>query len=130
MEAGGNPRDAKMALARELTARFHGESDAKQAAENFSRCHQHGQTPDDMPEVTLDGPEEGIPLGELVRRAGLATTNAEAMRLISQGAVRLDGERISDRTLAVPPGTTIVLQVGKRRFARVTVTTGSASSQR
>ena len=60
VEAGGNPRDAKMALAGELTARFHGESEAKQAAEDFSRRHRHGQTPDDMPEVTLNGPEEGI----------------------------------------------------------------------
>ena len=128
VEAGGNPRDAKMALAGELTARFHGDSEAKQAAEDFFRRHRYGQTPDDMPEVTLNGPEEGIPLGELVRRAGLAVSNAEAMRLVSQGAVRLDGERISDRALIVPPGTTSVLQVGKRRFARVTVTTGSGNS--
>ena len=75
-----------------------------------------------MPEVILTGTDGGIPVGELVRRAGLAKTNGEAMRLISQGAVRLDGERISDRALMVPTGSATVVQVGKRRFARVHVT--------
>ena len=121
VEAGGNPRDAKMTLAHELTARFHGEGAANQAAEDFARRHRQGQAPEDMPEVTLDDAEGGIPLGELVRRAGLAKTNAEAMRLISQGAVRLDGERISDRALVVPAGSSRVLQVGKRRFVRVRI---------
>ena len=121
VESGGNPRDVKMALAHELTARFHGEQEAKRAADNFTRRHRRGQAPDDMPEVSLQGPEGGIPLGELIRRAGLADTNAEAMRLISQGAVRLEGERVSDRALIVSEGSAIVLQVGKRRFARVQI---------
>ena len=119
VESGGNPRDVKMALAHELTTRFHGEEEAKRAADNFTRRHRRGQAPDDMPEVSLQSAEGGIPLGELIRRAGLADTNAEAMRLISQGAVRLDGERVSDRALIVSEGSAIVLQVGKRRFARV-----------
>ena len=121
VESGGNPRDVKMALAHELTARFHGEQEAKRAADNFTRRHRRGEAPDDMPEVSLQGAEGGIPLGELIRRAGLADTNAEAMRLISQGAVRLDGERVSDRALIVSEGSAIVLQVGKRRFARVQI---------
>ena len=121
VEAGGNPRDVKMALAHELTARFHGEGDARRAAEDFSRRHRHGQAPDDMPEISIAGAYGGIPVGELVRRAGLAKTNAEAMRLISQGAVRLDGQRVSDRALMVPAGSTSVVQVGKRRFARVNI---------
>ncbi len=121
VESGGNPRDVKMALAHELTARFHGEPEAKRAAKNFTLRHRRGEAPDDMPEVSLQGAEGGIPLGELIRRAGLADTNAEAMRLISQGAVRLDGERVSDRALMVSEGSAIVLQVGKRRFARVQI---------
>ena len=121
VESGGNPRDVKMALAHELTARFHGEQEATRAADNFTRRHRRGQAPDDMPEVSVESAEGGIPLGELIRRAGLANTNAEAMRLISQGAVRLDGERVSDRALIVPEGGAIVLQVGKRRFARVQI---------
>ena len=124
VEAGGNPRDVKMALAHELTARFHGQQASKQAAADFARRHRRGETPTDMPEVSLSGADGGIPVGELVRRAGLAKTNAEAMRLIAQGAVRLDGQRVSDRALSVPLGSTSVLQVGKRRFARVTLHKG------
>ena len=121
VEAGGNPRDVKMALAEELTTRFHGGEASRHAAADFIRRHRRGQTPDDMPEVSLTGTDVGIPVGELVRRAGLAKTNAEAMRLISQGAVRLDGERVSDRAMVVPVGSSSVLQVGKRRFARVSI---------
>ncbi len=125
VEAGGNPRDAKMALAHELTARFHGDGAANQAAEDFSRRHRRGETPEDMPEVAIAGGDAGVPLGELVRRAGLAASNAEAMRLIAQGAVRLDGERVSDRAMVVPVGSSSVVQVGKRRFARVSIESAS-----
>ena len=118
---GGNPRDVKMVLAEEMTTRFHGDEASRLAAEDFARRHRRGQTPDDMPEVNLTGTDGGIAMGELVRRAGLAKTNAEAMRLISQGAVRLDGERVSDRAMVVPAGSTSVVQVGKRRFARVSI---------
>ena len=121
VEAGGNPRDAKMALAHELTRRFHGEQAAQNAANDFARRHRRGQTPDDMPEVSLAGPDGGIRVAELVRRAGLAKTNGEAMRLIAQGAVRLDGKQVSDRGLLVPAGSSSVVQVGKRRFARVNI---------
>ncbi|MCY4476360.1 MAG: tyrosine--tRNA ligase [Gammaproteobacteria bacterium] len=121
VESGGNPRDAKMALASELTTRFHGGEASRLAEEDFARRHRRGQTPDEMPEVSLTGTDSGIAMGELVRRAGLARTNAEAMRLISQGAVRLDGERVSDRAMIVPAGSTSVVQVGKRRFARVSI---------
>lgn len=121
VESGGNPRDVKMALAHELTSRFHGEGAAGRAADDFARRHRRGETPDEMPEVSLAGKDGGIPVGELVRRAGLAKTNGEAMRLIAQGAVSLDGERVGDRTLVVPAGSTRVVQVGKRRFARVNI---------
>ena len=121
VDSGGNPRDVKMTLAEELTTRFHGQEASRQAAESFSRRHRHGGIPDDMPEVNLAGADGGIPVGELVRRAGLAKTNGEAMRLISQGAVRIDGERVNDRSLIVSAGSTNVVQVGKRRFARVSI---------
>lgn len=127
VDAGGNPRDAKMALAHELTARFHGDGAAGEAAQNFSRRHQLGETPADMPELTIAGSDSGVPLGELVRCAGLAASNAEAMRLIAQGAVRLDGERVSDRAMVVPAGSSSVLQVGKRRFARVSIESASSA---
>lgn len=121
VESGGNPRDVKMALAHELTTRFHGEEAAGRAADDFARRHRRGETPDEMPEVSLAGKDGGIPVAELVRRAGLAKTNSEAMRLIAQGAVSLDGERVGDRALLVPAGSTRVVQVGKRRFARVSI---------
>ena len=121
VKSGGNPRDVKMSLAGELTSRFHGAEASTRAAEDFARRHRRGETPEEMPEVSLAGPVNGIPVAELVRRAGLARTNGEAMRLISQGAVRLDGERVSDRALLVPAGSTSVVQVGKRRFARVKI---------
>lgn len=124
VKSGGNPRDVKMALAHELTSRFHGDEAAGRAADDFARRHRRGETPDEMPEVSLAGKDGGIPVAELVRRAGLARTNGEAMRLISQGAVRLDGERVNDRSLIVPAGSTNVVQVGKRRFARVRVEGG------
>ena len=121
VESGGNPRDAKMALANELTRRFHGEQAAQNAANDFARRHRRGETPEEMPEISLAGPDGGIQVAELVRRAGLAKTNGEAMRLIAQGAVRLDGERVSDRAMVVPAGSSSVVQVGKRRFARVSI---------
>lgn len=121
VDSGGNPRDVKMALAGELTSRFHGAPAAKSAEEDFASRYRRGETPADMPEVNLAGAEGGVPVGELVRRAGLANTNSEAMRLVSQGAVRLDGQRVSDRALMVPAGIATVVQVGKRRFARVTI---------
>ena len=121
VDSGRNPRDVKMMLAGELAARFHGLQAAKRAEEDFARRHRRAETPVEMPEVNLTGAGRGIPVGELVRRAGLAASNAEAMRLISQGAVRLDGDRVSDRALMVPAGSNIVVQVGKRRFARVNI---------
>lgn len=122
VKSGGNPRDVKMKLAHELTERFHGRERARRAEQDFARRHQKGEAPGEMPEVSLTTRAAGgIPIGELVRRAGLAATNAEGMRLVSQGAVRLDGERVRDRTLLTPVGSSKVVQVGKRRFARVTV---------
>ncbi len=120
--AGGrNPRDVKMELAEELVSRFHSPGDARKAAEDFISRFRKGQMPDEMPEMTLSASEGGLPIANLLREAGLVGSTSEAMRMIDQGAVRIDGERVGDRRLVVGSATTHVYQVGKRKFARVTV---------
>jgi tyrosyl-tRNA synthetase len=115
--AGGNPRDAKVALAKEITARFHGPRGADAGAVDFA-LRARGGIPDDIREVSFDGAPLGI--GALLKQAGLAPSSSEAMRLLEGGGVRIDGAVVSDRTLKLPAGT-FVVQVGKRKFARVTL---------
>jgi tyrosyl-tRNA synthetase len=115
--AGRNPRDAKVELAKEITARFHGSAGAEAGAADFA-LRARGGIPDEIPEVSFDGAPLGI--GALLKQAGLAPSTSEAMRLLEGGGVRIDGAVVSDRALKVPAGT-FVLQVGKRKFARVTL---------
>jgi len=115
--AGANPRDAKVALAKEITTRFHGRAGAEAGAADFA-LRARGGIPDDIPEITFAGAPLGI--GALLKQAGLAPSTSEAMRLLEGGGVRIDGAVVSDRALKVPAGT-FVVQVGKRRFARVTL---------
>ena len=115
--AGRNPRDAKVELAKEITARFHGSVGADAGAADFA-LRARGGIPDDIPEISFDGAPLGI--GALLKQARLAPSTSEAMRLLEGGGVRIDGTVISDRALKVPAGT-FVVQVGKRRFARVTL---------
>ena len=115
--AGANPRDAKVALAKEITTRFHGRAGAEVGAADFA-LRARGGIPDDIPEITFAGAPLGI--GALLKQAGLAPSTSEAMRLLEGGGVRIDGAVVSDRALKVPAGT-FVVQVGKRRFARVTL---------
>ncbi len=121
VEAGRNPRDVKFELARELVARFHDEQAAERAQQAFIDRFQKGAVPDDMPELTLEADGDGLPIAQLLRQAGLVSSNSEGMRMVQQGAVRIDGERITDKGFRVPSGGPHVVQVGKRRFARVTV---------
>lgn len=121
IEQGKNPRDIKFLLAEEIIARFHDQAAATRARENFIARFQKGAMPDDMPEVTLSADEASMPIANLLHKAGLVQSTSEAMRMIQQGAVRIDGERIEDKRLAIDVGTTHVYQVGKRRFARVTL---------
>jgi len=116
-----NPRDCKVALGREVVARFHGSEAAHAAAGAFERRFRRGELPESMPEVELEGGEGGLALGNLLKEAGLAQSTSEALRLIDQGAVRIDGERVSERSLRIEPGSRHVYQVGKRRVARVSV---------
>ncbi|MDH5408412.1 MAG: tyrosine--tRNA ligase [Gammaproteobacteria bacterium] len=118
---GKNPRDIKFLLGEEIVARFHSEDDAIKARENFVARFQKGAMPDEMPEVELQSNEGKLPIANLLKDAGLTQTTSEAMRMIKQGAVRIDGERIDDKGLTIAAGTSHVYQVGKRRFAKVTL---------
>ena len=118
---GENPRDVKFGLARELVGRFHGDSAAADANEAFIRRFRDRQIPEDLEEVTVQSRGGRLGLAHLLRQAQLVSSNSEGMRMIQQGAVRIDGERIEDRQMEVPAGTTHVYQVGKRRLARVTL---------
>jgi len=120
--AGENPRDVKFRLAVELVTRFHDPATAQRAQESFIARFRRGTIPDDIPHITLP-PQEGgtLPIANLLKDARLVKSTSEALRLIGQGAVRVDGERIEDRGLGFRSGTTHIYQVGKRRFARVTV---------
>ena len=119
--AGGrNPRDVKFELGAELVARFHSPSQAQQARQNFVNQFQKGALPDDIPEYVLAG-AQGLPIPNVLKAAGLVASTSEGMRMIKQGAVRLDGERLEDRGLTLQPGAEVLCQVGKRRFARIKV---------
>ncbi|MDR1462580.1 MAG: tyrosine--tRNA ligase [Azoarcus sp.] len=118
IEGGRNPRDAKIMLAREFVARFHGERAADEAFADFEARFQHKAIPDDIPEVRV-AVGEGMPVFKVIKEAGLTGSTSEAVRMIEQGAVRLDGERIEDRDRPLIAGGRVVLQVGKRKFAAV-----------
>ena len=115
--AGRNPKDAKVALAKEITARFHSAAAADAAEQDFIN-RSKGGVPDDIPDVSLSGAPMGI--GALLKSANLAPSTSEANRLIDGGGVRVDGSVVSDRGLKLDAGTYVV-QVGKRKFARVTL---------
>jgi tyrosyl-tRNA synthetase len=121
VEQGDNPRDVKIRLAEELVERFHSREDAVKAHEAFVARFRKGQMPDEMPELDLALPDGGYPVANLLKDAGLVQSTSEAMRMIKQGAVRIDGERVADQGLKLGAPATLVLQVGKRRFARVTL---------
>jgi len=118
---GANPRDIKFRLARELVARFHDQACAAKAQENFIARFQKGQLPEDMPERTLQSVAGSMAISVAMKEADLTKTTSEARRMLLQGAVRLDGARVTDVDLALPAGASHVVQVGKRRFARITI---------
>jgi tyrosyl-tRNA synthetase len=118
---GKNPRDIKFLLAEEIIARFHGNDEANAAREGFIAQFQRGAIPDDIPEVSLDGNDEGIPVANLLKDAGLVASTSDAHRMVKQGAVKKDGEKVADSKVKIEAGGPYVFQVGKRRFAKVTV---------
>ena len=121
-----NPRDAKAALAGELVARFHGAEAAEAAALDFDARFRRGDVPDDLAVCRLEAGEEGLLLVKALKSAGLTPSTAEAIRMVQQGGVKVDGARVEDRNLRLAPGGDYVVQVGKRRFCRVVVVTAPA----
>ena len=115
-----NPRDVKFELGTELVARFHSPAQAQQAKRNFIDRFQKGALPDDIPECVLTA-DEGLAIANALKAAGLVASTSEGMRMIKQGAVRVNGERLEDRALVLERGADILCQVGKRRFARIKV---------
>ena len=119
---GRNPRDIKVMLAQELVSRFHSRVAAAHALSEFEARFKQGVLPDDMPEISVSTLEGGsIAIANVLKQAGLVDSTSEAIRMLGQGAVRLDGARVSDKALQIKAGVVIVAQVGKRKFARITI---------
>jgi tyrosyl-tRNA synthetase len=118
--SGLNPRDVKVMLGQELVTRFHSRGSAEEALAEFEARFRQGVLPDDMPELSLhiDGP---VLLVQVLKQAGLTASTSEALRMIEQGAVRANGDKVLDKSLAITLGETVILQVGKRKFAKVTL---------
>jgi tyrosyl-tRNA synthetase len=119
---GRNPRDVKFLLCEEIIERFHSREAAVAAREAFISRFQQGQMPEDIPEKALQTSGEGIGIAAALSQCGLTSSNSEAFRMIQQGGVKIDGEKISDRTLRLDPGFSGILQVGKRKFCKASVT--------
>jgi tyrosyl-tRNA synthetase len=118
---GRNPRDAKVALAQEIVARFHSQAAAVGALAEFEARFRQGALPEDIAEVTLSAPPGGLPIAQLAKQAGIVESTSEALRLIAQRGLKVDGDVIADKALVIVAGRTVVVQAGKRKFARVTV---------
>lgn len=118
-QEGENPRNYKVKLAQEIVGRFHGLNAAKSALENFEARFQRGALPDEMAELVLTVEPDGMPIANLLKSAALCESTSEAIRMIKQGAVKIDGEKLDDVKAVIAPSTQHVYQVGKRKFARV-----------
>lgn len=121
VEQGANPRDLKFLLAEELIARFHSQSAAVGAREDFIARFQKGAMPDEMDEISLVAEGTGMPIASLLKAAGLISSTSDALRMIQQGGVKVDGIKVEDRNLLIEKGITAVFQVGKRKFAKITL---------
>ena len=120
--AGGrNPRDVKVAFAQEIVSRFHGAGAAQHALADFEARFRQHEIPEDIAEVTLAAGAEGLPIAMVLKQAGLTASTSDALRMLAQGGVKMDGEKISDKSLRLERGVSVVLQVGKRKFARVSL---------
>ncbi|OFA30489.1 tyrosine--tRNA ligase [Glaciecola punicea] len=121
VQAGKNPRDVKIELAQEIIARFHSEGAAEAALQDFIQRFQKNAIPDDMPELSINLPDEGLVIGNLLKKASLVDSTSDAMRMIKQGAVKIDGHKVTDTRLLLSHKGEFVYQVGKRKFARITL---------
>lgn len=122
IEEGINPRDIKFILGEEIVARFHSAEAATQARENFIARFQKGAMPDDIPEKEVTAVDGKLAIANLLKEAGLVQSTSEAFRMIKQGAVKIDGDKVTDKGLELEVGTANIYQVGKRRFAKVSIT--------
>ena len=116
-----NPRNYKVELAQEIVERFHGKQAAQDVLAEFERVHKQGALPEDIPEVALTAGEQGIGIAQALKLAGLTASTSEALRMIEQGAVKLDETKVTDKGLNLSRGVTVIAQVGKRKFARISV---------
>ena len=121
IDSGANPRDIKFLLAEEIITRFHNAAAAESAKQDFINRFARGALPDDMPEITLGLEQETIGIAAMLKQAGLTSSTSESFRMIQQAAVKLDGVKVTDRGLNLPRGSVVVAQVGKRKFARITL---------
>ena len=121
VNAGGNPRDIKVTFAKEIVARFHGPAAAESAHADFEARFSRDEIPEDVREVSLVGKDDGLPIPQVLKQAGLTSSTSEALRMIEQGGVRINGEKVSDKALKLPRGERCIVQVGKRKFARVAI---------
>jgi tyrosyl-tRNA synthetase len=120
-EAGRNPRDIKVAFAQEIVARFHSQAAAGSALADFEARFREGEIPADIATVVINAAADGMAIANLLKQAGLCASTSDALRMIAQGGVRIDGVKLSDKALRLGKGAQVVLQVGKRKFARVTI---------
>jgi len=118
---GRNPRDIKVLFAQEIVARFHSKHDAERALADFEARFRRGAIPDDILEKVLHTGIEGLLIAQVLKQAGLTASTTEALRMIEQGGVKLNGEKVGDKALRLSRGETAVVQVGKRKFARITL---------
>ncbi|MBK8321342.1 MAG: tyrosine--tRNA ligase [Betaproteobacteria bacterium] len=121
VEGGGNPRDVKVRFAQEIVARFHDRSAAARALEDFEALFRHGGVPDDLVEQLIDVPADGGSIAQVLKSSGVCSSTSEAFQMIEQGGVKVDGQKVSDKALKLAVGGPYVLQLGKRKFAKVTL---------
>lgn len=119
VDDGRNPIEIKKDFATEIVARFHDEQTAVAAREGFENQFKKGELPDDIPEVTLSVGVDGMPITNVLKEAGLTSSTSDAMRMIQQGAVKIDGQKVDDKSLLIQVGVDSIFQVGKRKFARI-----------
>jgi len=121
INAGANPRDIKVRFAQEIVARFHGATASVQALNDFEARFKRGAIPDVMPEIRLQSDNGGLSITQVLKQTGLTASTSDAIRMIDQGGVKMNGDRVSDKARILSTGTSVVVQVGKRKFARVTI---------
>jgi tyrosyl-tRNA synthetase len=118
---GRNPRDIKVAFAQEIVTRFHNKDAAEAALADFEARFQKGALPDDIEDVDLQAQDGGLGIAQVLKQAGLVASTSDALRMIDQGGVKLDGDKVVDKTLKIATGAVVVAQVGKRKFARIRI---------